>query len=672
MSDQRMGRPEGFFPFLAVASLGQLTLGWPFATVDRPEFAALATAAFGVTIAAALLIIRRGTDPRLAVVPAYLFFLVVALWMHADGGARSGFAIMLALPVLWLALHGTLTQVWFAVVCVGAVLVTPMLLLGAPDYPASDWRRAVLSMAVAALLGPLTNTLVRQLASQRELYALLISHLPATTVGLVGRDLTWVNVTGRYLGEAGLQSEEFVGREVGATIAPESAPELHALLRSAFDGPVTGVIESFPGTWFEVDAMPIQDSTRRELVMMVARDITARYLAERERATLHEAVLVSEERFRTIFEIAPNGIAITSSDGADAGRFIRVNDAFARMLGRDRSDLEGRLITDVTHPDDLDLTTRVLEGGERGLLEKRYLHSSGRSVWAEVSYTMLSDPDRPGRYSLSQVEDVTTRKASERALLDALGQQQAATEALQKADAVRREVVSTVSHEVRTPLTSITGYLELLSDGSAGPLTEQQASMLEVIGRNTARLQGLVDDLLLLSRAERAPRIRPSAVEVRLDEVVRSEVESLRPLAAQRGQRLDLRDEATPIVVLGDREQLDRAVANLLSNATKYTREGGEISVSLATAAGRAVLRIADTGIGIPESEQDRLFDRFFRASTAAESGAPGTGLGLAIVKSLVELNGGRVDVESEPGRGSVFTIDLPLAPAPRTPAQAP
>ena len=86
------------------------------------------------------------------------------------------------------------------------------------------------------------------------------------------------------------------------------------------------------------------------------------------------------------------------------------------------------------------------------MLEKRYLHSSGRSVWAEVSYTMLTDPDRPGRYSLSQVEDITTRKASERALLDALGQQQAATQALQEADAVRREVVSTVSHEVRTPL----------------------------------------------------------------------------------------------------------------------------------------------------------------------------------------------------------------------------
>jgi PAS domain S-box-containing protein len=664
MSDQPVGRrPEGFFPFLAVATLGQVSLGWPFLTLDRPAYAALATAAFGVTIAAALLIIRRGTDPRLAVVPAYLFFLVVALWMHADGGARSGFAIMLALPVLWLALHGTLTQVWFAVVGVGVVLAGPILLLGAPDYPASDWRRAVLSVAVAALMGPLTNTLVRQLASQRELYALLISHLPATTVGLVDRNLRWVNVTGRYLGEAGLQSEEFVGREVGTTIAPQSAPELHALLRDAFGEPVTGVIESFPGTWFEVDAMPIQDSTRRDLVMMVARDITARYLAERERTALHEAVLVSEERFRTVFEIAPNGIAITSSDGPDAGRFIRVNDAFARMLGRERADLEGRLITDVTHPDDHDVTTRVLEADERGLLEKRYIHSSGRSVWAEVSYTMLTDPDRPGRYSLSQVEDITTRKASERALLDALGQQQAATQALQEADAVRREVVSTVSHEVRTPLTSITGYLELLSDGVAGPLTEQQASMLEVIGRNTARLQRLVDDLLLLSQAERAPRIGPASVEVRLDEVVRSEVESLRPLAAQRGQRLDLREDPTPVVVLGDREQLDRAVANLLSNATKYTREGGEISVTLTRTADRAVLRIADTGVGIPESEQDRLFDRFFRASTAAESGAPGTGLGLAIVKSLVELNSGHVDVDSEPGHGSVFTIDLPLAP---------
>ncbi|HLH99440.1 MAG TPA: ATP-binding protein, partial [Acidimicrobiales bacterium] len=219
------------------------------------------------------------------------------------------------------------------------------------------------------------------------------------------------------------------------------------------------------------------------------------------------------------------------------------------------------------------------------------------------------------------------------------------------------------SHELRTPLTSIRGYVELLEDAIEQPDPAAARRMLDVVGRNTVRLQGLVEDMLTLSRLDaNALTIERRPVELR--PVVAAAVAAVAPLATSGSVEL-LADDVPPgIVVLGDARQLERVVLNLLSNAIKFTPAGGQVAVRVAPGGGEVALSVADTGIGIPPEEQAQLGQRFFRASNAGANSIPGTGLGLRIVFGLVEQHGGRVDLASTPGSGTTFTVHLPLAEA--------
>jgi len=235
---------------------------------------------------------------------------------------------------------------------------------------------------------------------------------------------------------------------------------------------------------------------------------------------------------------------------------------------------------------------------------------------------------------------------------------------LQELDRQKTDFLSTVSHELRTPLTSISGYAEMLRDGDAGPVTAPMAQMLEVIERNTVRLKVLIEDLLTLSAIESAA-FRSSMDDVDVATLVRGVEQAVRPQAAAAG--LDLRVGRLPsaLAVRGDELQLERVLLNLVSNAIKFTPAPGRVDVGVSTEDGvgsdLVVLSVRDTGIGIPEAEQDQLFSRFFRASNAVDRAVPGTGLGLTIVRSIVEHHGGSLELDSSPGRATTFTVRLPL-----------
>jgi two-component system, OmpR family, phosphate regulon sensor histidine kinase PhoR len=233
---------------------------------------------------------------------------------------------------------------------------------------------------------------------------------------------------------------------------------------------------------------------------------------------------------------------------------------------------------------------------------------------------------------------------------------------LQELDRQKTDFLSTISHELRTPLTSIAGYAELLRDGDAGPVTDQMTGMLEVIERNTVRLRALIEDLLMLSRIE-SGAYRGTVAHIDLAALVGSVARSLRPQADAAELQLDVHTGPHPVPVLGDEMQLERVVLNLLSNAVKFTPPGGRVLLGLEPAPeGDAVLlRVLDTGIGIPEGEQEQLFSRFFRASNAVERAVPGTGLGLSIVRGILEHHGGSLKLTSEPGKGTEVLVRLPL-----------
>ncbi|GAA3448054.1 ATP-binding protein [Planomonospora venezuelensis] len=231
---------------------------------------------------------------------------------------------------------------------------------------------------------------------------------------------------------------------------------------------------------------------------------------------------------------------------------------------------------------------------------------------------------------------------------------------LRALDSAKTDFMSTVSHELRSPLTSIAGYLEILRDEEAGEINPAQDRMLDAIDRNTTRLRLLIEDLLTLSRIE-AGAFRSLKQRTNLCEVVEGAVATMRPTAdkAQVGLEVDCADGS--IAVDGDPNQLDRAMVNLLSNAVKFTRAGGSVSVRVAVEGDQAVVAVADTGIGIPEEEMPRLSTRFFRASNATELSIPGTGLGLSIVRSIVANHSGAFDLKSEEGRGTTATIRIPV-----------
>jgi len=220
------------------------------------------------------------------------------------------------------------------------------------------------------------------------------------------------------------------------------------------------------------------------------------------------------------------------------------------------------------------------------------------------------------------------------------------------------DFVASVTHELRTPLTSISGYLELLLDDRA-ELSDERQHFLEVVDRNAARLLRLVDDLLFVGRLDSgALDLEPATTD--LTAILADAVDSARPAASEKGVTIELSLAELPELV-ADRGRLAQLIDNLLSNAIKFTPAGGRISVHAEADGAAITVAVSDTGIGVPATEKERLFDRFFRASSAIVEAVPGTGLGLAISKAIVDAHGGAIAVEDTPGGGTTFRLSFPL-----------
>jgi signal transduction histidine kinase len=229
-------------------------------------------------------------------------------------------------------------------------------------------------------------------------------------------------------------------------------------------------------------------------------------------------------------------------------------------------------------------------------------------------------------------------------------------EQLVEIDRLKDEFVSSVSHELRTPLTSISGYVELLAEDEGD---EERRGYLRIVERNSERLLGLVSDLLFAARLQDG-RLDLEQSEVDLRQLVADAVESAQPRAESAGVSLRVEVDHVP-PLSGEAARLGQLLDNLISNAIKFTPAGGEVSVRLERRGTNACVVVSDTGIGIPEHERERLFERFFRSQTALERQIQGTGLGLYISKAIVDAHGGRIGVDSATGRGTTFVVELPL-----------
>jgi two-component system phosphate regulon sensor histidine kinase PhoR len=233
---------------------------------------------------------------------------------------------------------------------------------------------------------------------------------------------------------------------------------------------------------------------------------------------------------------------------------------------------------------------------------------------------------------------------------------------LQQTDEIRRDFVANVSHELRTPLSILSGYIETLLD-DPNPSAEELNRFLEVMKKHSDRLKTLTDDLLTLARLESAdPNLHPE--DVRLSELFAAIVRDWGKRFAEKRLSIDVALSPSLPVIRADAARLQEVLYNLLDNAVKYSHSGGKLRLEATRRNDHVVLTVSDTGIGIPEADLPRIFERFYRADKARSRELGGTGLGLSIVKHIAQMHGGSVEAESALGRGTSIRVLLPVPPA--------
>jgi two-component system sensor histidine kinase VicK len=232
-------------------------------------------------------------------------------------------------------------------------------------------------------------------------------------------------------------------------------------------------------------------------------------------------------------------------------------------------------------------------------------------------------------------------------------------EKIKKSDALRREFVANVSHELRTPLTSIHSYAETLTD-YRDISKEEEMDFLHVILNESDRMAKIVQDLLELSRFD-AGSSKLSIEKFSLAQSARDVYDAVALEAKKHGQTMRIETAENLPMISGDRARIEQVLLNILSNAIKYTPDGGEISIVSGKTENQVWVRIQDNGIGIPEEDLPRIFDRFYRVDKARSRESGGTGLGLSIAREIISRHGGEIRIKSTPGAGTAVTVELPL-----------
>lgn len=359
--------------------------------------------------------------------------------------------------------------------------------------------------------------------------------------------------------------------------------------------------------------------------------------------TMNQMAAQLDEQIRKLTEQRSEREAVLSSmvEGVIAignnERIISLNQAAAQMLAVDESDIRGRYVQEALRIADL----------------QRFIIRTLEAVTAQEEQFVLHErPERVVHAHGAPLQAVDGRTMGAVIVLHD-------TTRLHQLEIVRRDFVANVSHELRTPITSIKGFVETLRDGALQS-PDDASRFLEIIARQTDRLNSIINDLLTLSQLEQAGRdeigVAPTNIRVLLEE----SIDICRPRAKARNIELAIQcDESIELQV--NPSLMEQAVVNLVDNAIKYSSAGGVVKVLAQRVAAGVTISVTDQGCGIERVHLPRLFERFYRVDQARSRELGGTGLGLAIVKHIVSAHHGTVGVESTPGKGSAFTITLPL-----------
>ncbi len=419
--------------------------------------------------------------------------------------------------------------------------------------------------------------------------------------------------------------------------------------------------------------------------MVALTNVTARKRAEQERDRLLAAEQAAvrdltdqTERLNSLIAAAIPGVLVLD----EHYMIVQVNQSMcdllgigeppAKLAGASGEQLREPLARTFAQPEQVYQQMAKYTADREPIEGLRFACADGRMLECDYWPVFAGGQDRGGLLLLWDMSERAAREQERDRRLEAeLASRHAAeherwelseqNDELRQLDELKTRFLATVSHELRSPLTSIVSYAELIRDENVLPATASR--FLDIISRNAERITKLVGDLLLLSRIE-AGMIPLERAPVSVAEIVAEAVQAAAPGAAQQGVALDGSAPDGP-PVLADRTRLVQVIDNLIANAVKFTDEGGQVRVTAAADGPGWRIDVEDSGIGIPPEEVGHLFERFYRASNATAGGRPGSGLGLSIVKEVAEMHGGRVEVSSTLGSGTTVHLFLPAREEP-------
>ncbi len=457
---------------------------------------------------------------------------------------------------------------------------------------------------------------------------------------------------------------EMLGRRVKEVMGAEQGSQfigaIKKVLVSGFSETIEYPLAVVGGRrWFMARVSPIHASgASHKTVSVLIRDIS-------QRKKFEEALAQSEHAHRALFENVPIGLYRTSANGA----MLDANPALAKMFGtKDRVFLLEKPARELyANPVDEEAFRYAMQADNPpSCFEVEYRRLDGTTFWAEDYVHPIRDETGKILFYEGSLVDITERKKMEtltRKYASDLKQQvEARTAELVHANRIKDEFLANMSHELRTPLSGILGFSEILLTGMYGGLNEKQNRYTENIHASGTHLLGLINDILDISKIE-AGKFTLNPENLPLDVVCEASLVFVKQLAQKKSIDLQYSFSGSMPMIFADPKRLKQVLVNLLNNAVKFTPEHGTVKLEVRQddAAGQMWFSVTDNGIGIAPESLEKIFQPFEQLDSSLSRQYQGTGLGLSLVKKLVELHGGKIEVESELGRGSRFHFNIPI-----------
>lgn len=451
---------------------------------------------------------------------------------------------------------------------------------------------------------------------------------------------TWCEIMG-YAPECGGKDAQSLFQ---ARVHPDDFPALQAADAACISGETMhSTFEyrvRFPNDewrWMRSDAIIAEHDKQGTALRMIGvqSDVT-------DLRQARDALEMSEQRFRRVFAAAPIGMALMT----ESGKFLNINEALCKLCGYDERELLGStILPDLMPAEDLQSLydgTMQMAGSENGSVyraEHRLMHKSGQTRWGLFNISWIFDKNEGRNFFIAQINDITDQKEVEQ---------------------IKNEFVSTVSHELRTPLTSIKGALGLIAATNNIEMSTGSKRLIEIARSNTDRLTAIVNDILDLEKIS-SGEVAFDFYALDIREVIKEVVREMASFAVTHANTFSLELPDRPLWVKADLSRTKQVLANLMSNACKYSAENTEIVIRAEDVAGDAVVYVQNFGVGVPDSFKPKMFDAFSQADSSDTRAKGGTGLGLNISRQIVARHNGKIGFESIPNRVTIFWFTYPM-----------